>query len=154
MTTLERRTITVGNVTIRLQNRAKVTTSDPSEVVPTSTLVNSPQTPASVERQRLQTRSKTPSKRLTCIHRDKAIGKIDCGCRGLKLVYQCKVCVRPNTAPPEPAFCTDYKLIKYFGIVLDDDTKLGPTDVPTSEIIVCDQQHCDQYSPSAELPLE
>jgi hypothetical protein len=151
MNTQERRTITVGNITIRLQSRAMVITSDQREVIPKSSPINRPQTPASAERPHVPTRSKTPSKRVTCIHRGSQIGKIDCGCRGLKPVYKCKVCVRPSTSPTEPAFCTDYKLIKYFGIILNDGTKLQATEVPMSEIIVCDRQHCDQYSPSVSL---
>lgn len=151
MNTQERRTITVGNITIRLQSRAKVITSDQREVIPKSSPINRPQTPASAERPRVPTRSKAPLIRSTCIHRGSQIGKIDCGCRGMKAVYECKVCVRPNTVPSEPAFCTDYKLIKYFGIILDDGTKLQSTDVPVSEIIVCDQPHCDRYSPSVSL---
>ncbi len=153
LATHERKTITVGKITIRIQSRAKVTISDPSKVISTSTTTKAKQNSAPAKRPRAPIRLKPRLIRPTCIHRGDAIGKIDYGCRGLKPVYECNICVRPNTLPTEPAFCTDYKLIKYFGIVLCDGTQLQLTDIPMSEIIVCDQQHCDWYRLSAEHPL-
>ncbi len=150
MSTQERRTIQVGNIKIRLQSRTNLTTTTPKKAIQESLATKPKQPRASTGIHQLSSSSKATSKPLACIHRDKAIGKIDCGCRGMKAVHHCKVCVRPNTTPTQPAFCTDYKLVRYFGIILDDGTKLRTSDVPQSEIIVCNQQHCDQYSPVAQ----